>query len=245
MYMVIANIKLLWYITRREWDHLEWVGVSNARKAGSFCQVAEKSIGISIQNGQTPQTNNAHGWWNPLKVMVNRNGSVRKNKGGRSDVGCVWERVCEKVVCIPRKKERYAWEKKNMARPLLFLFSPFLFLSLFLPTNPISASIHYKNMLFATCNKRLREDVDEPEPIRRRLITKNTIHDMTLKSYMQHNDSFTDLSISKLLNHARHLVLFCYRNDLYVTQQQHAPTPSLTHYFISTPQAIQDITDIQ
>ncbi|KAJ8652497.1 hypothetical protein O0I10_011895 [Lichtheimia ornata] len=81
-------------------------------------------------------------------------------------------------------------------------------------------------MLFATCNKRLREDVDEPEPIRRRLITKNTIHDMTLKSYMQHNDSFADLSISKLLNHARHLVLFCYRNDF-------------------TPQAIQDITDIQ
>lgn len=101
-------------------------------------------------------------------------------------------------------------------------------------------------MLFATCNKRLREDVDEPEPIRRRLITKNTIHDMTLKSYMQHNDSFADLSISKLLNHARHIVLFCYRNDLYVTQHD-APTPPslMMHYFISTPQAIQDITDIQ
>ncbi|KAI7876101.1 thioredoxin-like protein [Lichtheimia hyalospora FSU 10163] len=80
-------------------------------------------------------------------------------------------------------------------------------------------------MLYATCNKRGREDEHEPEPIRRRLITRNTIHDMTLKSYMQHDDSFTDLTISKLLDHARHLVLFCYRNDF-------------------TQQAIQDLNNI-
>lgn len=73
-------------------------------------------------------------------------------------------------------------------------------------------------MLYTTCNKRLREDVDDPEPMRRRLITKNTVHDMTLKAYTQHDGSFQDLSISMLLNNARHIVLFCYRNDLYVTQ---------------------------